>query len=114
MAFKSLGTSARFCTDPLAAISLSLSNGVQTPRLMRSLSKWLLMHTNSPANVLRTYTLDVYGSKHSLLPRICDVDAVGIGATNNELRTPWAAMRALSPFQSKRSLSAHSSFCSLS
>jgi hypothetical protein len=31
----------------------------------------------------------VYGSKHSLLPRICDVDAVGIGATSSELRT-WA------------------------
>jgi hypothetical protein len=32
--------------------------------------------------------LDVYGSKHSLLPKICDVEAVGMGATRRELRTP--------------------------
>jgi len=36
----------------------------------------------------REYRFDVYGSKHSLLPRICAVDAVGIGATSNEFRTP--------------------------
>jgi hypothetical protein len=32
---------------------------------------------------------DVYGSKHSLLPRIWLVLAVGMGATSSELRTPF-------------------------
>ena len=73
--------------------------------------------------------LDVYGSKHSLLPRIwqawtrwarigamkgldrglhvakegartCAVDAVGMGATSSELYKPWRAMRARSAGQS--------------
>ena len=39
-------------------------------------NKCLLITINSPAKVLRIYTFDVYGSKHSLLPNICDVDAV--------------------------------------
>jgi len=42
----------------------------------------------------------VYGSKHSLLPRICAVEAVGIGASSSELRTPCCAMRALTSAQS--------------
>jgi hypothetical protein len=46
--------------------------------------------------------LDVYGSKHSLLPRICAVEAVGIGATSSELRTPCCAICARSPAQSWR------------
>ena len=32
---------------------------------------------------------EVYGSKHSLLPNICAVDAVGIGANNKLLRIPY-------------------------
>jgi hypothetical protein len=35
------------------------------------------------------YKLLVNGSKHSLNPNICDVDAVGIGAINKELRSPY-------------------------
>ena len=31
--------------------------------------------------------LEVYGSKASLFPKICDVEAVGIGATNSEFLT---------------------------
>jgi hypothetical protein len=57
---------------------------------------------------------DVYGSKHSLLPRICDVDAVGIGANKSELRTPWTAIFARSAAQSQRSVGVtfHMSNCS--
>ena len=47
--------------------------------------------------------LEVYGSKHSLLPRICEVDAVGMGATSSELRTPLAAIFSRRPVQSWRS-----------
>ena len=36
--------------------------------------------------------LEVYGSKHSLLPRIWEVEAVGIGASSSELRTPCCAI----------------------
>src|SRR5574343_1407439 len=32
--------------------------------------------------------LEVYGSKASLLPKICEVEAVGIGAINKEFLTP--------------------------
>ena len=42
------------------------------------------------------------GSIDSLLPRICAVDAVGIGATSSELRMPNLTSRALSAAQSKR------------
>ena len=35
------------------------------------------------------------GSKHSLKPKICDVLAVGIGATNNELRNPYSIIYSL-------------------
>ena len=41
-------------------------------------------------------------SHHSLLPRICEVDAVGIGASNSALRNPCLAMRALVAAQSQR------------
>ena len=50
--------------------------------------KYLFITINSPAKVLRKYIFEVKGSIHSLFPKICDVDAVGMGATNNELRTP--------------------------
>jgi hypothetical protein len=46
--------------------------------------------------------LDVYGSMDSLLPRICAVDAVGIGATSRELRTPWTTIRCFRAAQSQR------------
>src|ERR1700761_8039837 len=44
--------------------------------------------------------LEWYGSNDSLLPSICDVDTVGIGATVSELRRPTRVMRALSASQS--------------
>jgi hypothetical protein len=47
---------------------------------------------------------DVYGSMHSLLPRICDVDAVGIGASSSELRAPWINTSSFKAAQSQRSL----------
>ena len=33
--------------------------------------------------------MDVIGSIHSLYPKICDVDAVGIGSNKSELRSPY-------------------------
>ncbi|MNF98121.1 hypothetical protein D3C84_809720 [compost metagenome] len=45
---------------------------------------------------------DVYGSNASLFPRICEVEAVGIGATNNELRTPCSITSFLNEAQSQR------------
>ena len=67
-----------------------------------------------PASTRRVYRLDVYGSKHSLLPRIWAVDAVGIGASSSELRTPWFLMRPLSATQSHRfdGVTPHMSNCS--
>jgi hypothetical protein len=57
----------------------------------------------------------VYGSKHSLKPRIVDVDAVGIGAIRSELRMPCSAIFALRPSQSQRwlGLTFQRSNCSL-
>ena len=46
--------------------------------------------------------LDVNGSNDSLLPKICAVDAVGIGATNNEFLTPYVTTSFLNFFQSQR------------
>merc|ERR1719397_535954 len=74
------------------------------PRSMRVVSKCRATHTNSPANVRRTYIFDVYGSKHSLLPKIWEVDAVGIGATNKLFLTPYFLISFLKPFQSQFSL----------
>ena len=45
----------------------------------------------------------------------CEVEAVGMGATSSELRTPWAAMSRRRPSQSHRVLGAftpHMSCCS--
>ena len=55
----------------------------------------------------------MYGSKHSLLPRICAVDAVGIGASSSELRSPCSAIFALSAAQSQRpvGVTPHMSYC---
>ncbi len=41
-----------------------------------------------PLSTRLEYKLEVYGSKHSAFPNICEVDAVGMGAINRELRTP--------------------------
>ena len=49
------------------------------------------MIVNVPANVVREYKLDVMGSNASVFPKIWAVDAVGIGATNKELRMPCCA-----------------------
>jgi len=38
----------------------------------------------------------VYGSKLSLLPRIYEVEAVGIGAINSEFLAPYCLTSALS------------------
>ena len=53
------------------------------------------------------------GSIHSLYPKICEVDAVGIGANNNELRIPRSRIRVFKSVQSYRSLGStpHKSNC---
>src|SRR5262245_52067547 len=43
---------------------------------------------------------EVYGSNASLFPKICEVEAVGIGAINNELRTPFSITSFLNDAQS--------------
>ena len=52
---------------------------------------------------------EVYGSKHSLFPNICDVLAVGIGATNKEFLTPFLSTFFLKSAQSQFPLSSFSS-----
>ena len=60
------------------------------------------MTANSPLWTRRTYRFDVHGSTHSLLPRIWEDDAVGIGATSSEFLTCRHTSRRstvhLSPF----------------
>lgn len=46
--------------------------------------------------------MEVYGSKHSLFPRIWLVEAVGIGANNSEFITPFLAIMSLRAAQSHR------------
>ena len=46
--------------------------------------------------------LEVYGSKHSLFPSTCEVEAVGMGASNSELRTPCFITSARRASQSQR------------
>ena len=60
-------------------------------------SRYLFTTANSPLSTRRVYRFDVYGSKDSLLPRICAVDAVGMGASSSELRTPCSAISARRP-----------------
>ena len=62
------------------------------------------MTINSPASVLREYKLLVKGSKHSLNPKICEVLAVGMGATRSEFRTPYFIIFPRNEFQSYLSL----------
>ena len=61
---------------------------------------------NSPDNTRRVYIFDVYGSKHSLFPKICAVEAVGIGANNSELRTPCSFTSSFKTSHSQRSVGA--------
>jgi hypothetical protein len=65
------------------------------------------------SNTRRLYILDVNGSVDSLLPIICAVEAVGIGAINNELRIPCSATLARNPAQSQRppGVTSHISGC---
>merc|ERR1712195_256763 len=87
--------------------------GVHKPRDVKSRNMCWLTTVNSPAKTRRLYILEVYGSKHSLFPKICDVDAVGIGAINKELRKPCVAMLAFNVTQSQRSegVTFHMSYC---
>ncbi len=85
------GISGISATEPLAEIILFFKVSFQMPSFTRSRSKCLFTTTNSPDSTLLEYMLEVYGSKHSLFPNICDVDAVGIGATNREFLTPYFA-----------------------
>lgn len=84
--------------------------------LIKSRTRNLLTTGNSPLSTRRTYKFDVNGSKHSLLPKICDVEAVGIGASKSELRMPCFCIRAFSFCQSQRPLfgsSPHMSNCKI-
>lgn len=63
--------------------------GVHKFLSIKSSTKCLLIQTNSPDKTLLVYRFVVYGSKLSLLPNIYEVDAVGIGAINNEFLIPW-------------------------
>src|SRR5579862_5619533 len=110
------------------------------PCSTRSLSNHGLTTWNSPARTRRVYIFcslyanmvstiinkykpkelhllptEVYGSKHSLKPKICEVDAVGMGATSNELRTPCLAIFFLSLSQSHKSdgSTPHISYCKI-
>merc|ERR1719198_1234794 len=90
------------CTEPPAEMIWSRSLRDQSLRACSSCCKCGLSTKNSPARVRRVYKLDVYGSKHSLLPRICAVEAVGIGATSNELRNPTLEILCFNVDQSQR------------
>ena len=68
---------------------LSLTSKFHKFKSDNSFIKYLLTNMNSPASVLLVYILLVNGSKHSLFPNICDVLAVGIGATNSEFLSPY-------------------------
>ena len=78
-----------FCIEPLCSIIFSFNLRVHIPISINSFIRYLLITINSPAKVRLVYILLVNGSKHSLLDNIWLVDAVGIGATHRELRTPF-------------------------
>lgn len=78
-----------FCTLPLWPTNAFLISDVHNPASIRSSTKCGFIHTNSPANTLLVKTLDVQGSKLSLFPRIYEVEAVGIGASNKEFLAPY-------------------------
>lgn len=48
--------------------------------------------------------LEVYASIDSLLPKICAVEAVGIGANKSEFRTPNSAIFFFNEAQSHKSV----------
>ena len=102
LSFTSVGISGIFWTDPFSIINLFFKLSFQTFNLINSFTKCLLITINSPPNVLREYKLVVNGSNASLFPKICAVDAVGIGATNNEFLTPLDFISFLKDFQSQR------------
>ena len=55
---------------------------------------------NSPAMTLLVYTFEVYGSNDSLLPKIYEVDAVGMGESKSEFLTPCSITCFLKASQS--------------
>src|ERR1700722_3265619 len=61
-----------------------------------------LTHENEPACVRRTKMFDVSGSKDSELPRICDVEGVGIKPTKSEFFKPYFCISSFFAAQSYR------------
>mmetsp|Transcript_111588 Transcript_111588/g.271097 ORF Transcript_111588/g.271097 Transcript_111588/m.271097 type:complete len:232 (-) Transcript_111588:186-881(-) len=110
----SAGMAVMRCTLPLSAIIWRRTSLVHRSRSTRSRSKCLFTTANSPASTRRLYMLDVNGSMPSLLPRICAVEAVGMGAINSELRRPCSAILAFRPAQFHRlvGVTPHMSNCS--
>ena len=95
--------SSNAATDPCWPTMRCLSSYDQRPRALSSCHRWRLRHVTVPETPLREKTFVMSGSHASLLPSRCDVPAVGIGAINNELRTPTRWMPRRTPFQSTRS-----------
>jgi hypothetical protein len=113
--FSSSGMPFTFWMEPRSAMICRRTSCVHRPDSMRSCSRCLFTTGNSPASTRRLYTLDVKGSVDSLLPRICAVEAVGMGASSSELRRPCLTTRAFSASQSKRpeeGFTPHMSNCS--
>jgi hypothetical protein len=88
---RSSGTSSSACTEPSAASSRSRRASVHRPRASSWRMRLRLTTTNSPASVVRLKKLANTGSKHSLLPRIWEVVAVGMSAVSRLLRAPPVA-----------------------
>src|SRR5688572_18131525 len=88
--------------EPLFCIMVCFMFVFHNPSSTKSFNKYLFTTGNSPLNTRRIYMLEVNGSKHSLLPKICAVEAVGIGAINNELRTPYFITSSLKISHSQR------------
>ena len=88
--------------EPLCATSQFLISDVHKFNLIKSLTRCLLTHTNSPARTLLVKTFEVTGSKLSLFPNTYEVDAVGIGASNKEFLAPNCITSLLSFSQSYR------------
>lgn len=60
----------------------------------------MFTHINSPLKTRLEYKFEVKASNVSLFPSIYEVDAVGIGAINNEFHIPVFAIFYLRLFQS--------------
>ena len=97
------GISSIFCTDPFDAINLFFNESFHIPSFTKSLNKCLFTIINSPESTLLVYILEVYGSKHSLFPRIWAVEAVGIGAKRREFLTPCSITSFFKTSHSQRS-----------